>query len=65
MIHDLYLMSATPWLEAANQHHFQHRALTFAEMAVSGKRHDKGTKTTRKANAKGIFLTMLEGVLRT
>ena len=65
MIHDLYLMSATPWLEAANQHHFQHRALTFAEMAASGKRHDKGTKATRKAatgQAKGVFLALIEGV---
>ena len=65
MIHDLYLMSATPWLEAANQHHFQHRALTFAEMAASGKRQDKGTKATRKAatnHTKGVFLALIEGV---
>ena len=66
MIHDLYLMSATPWLEAATKHHFQHRALTFAEMAASGKRHEKNTKTTRKSasiHAKGLFLAMIEGVL--
>ena len=65
MIHDLYLMSATPWLEAANQHHFQHRKLTFSEMAASGKRHEKGTKTTQKAassHAKGLFLAMIKGV---
>lgn len=66
MIHDLYLMSATPWLEAATKHHFQHRALTFAEMAASGKHRGKPAQRAQKAAAirtKGLFLAMIEGVL--
>ena len=66
MIHDLYLMSATPWLEAATKHHFQHRALTFAEMAASGKHRGKPAQHAQKAAAirtKGLFLAMTEGVL--
>lgn len=66
MIHDLYLMSATPWLEAATKHHFQHRALTFAEMAASGKHRGKPAQHAQKAatiRTKGLFLAMIEGVL--
>jgi hypothetical protein len=68
MIHDLYLMSATPWLEAATTQNFSHRTLTYSEMAASGKRRDKGANATKKTatnRAKGLFLAMLEGVLRT
>ena len=65
MIHDLYLMSATPWLEAATTQNFSHRTLTYAEMAASGKRRNKGTNATKKTatnRAKGLFLAVIEGV---
>jgi len=42
--------------------------LTYSEMAASGKRRDKGANATKKTatnRAKGLFLAMLEGVLRT
>ena len=61
-------MSATPWLEAATTQNFSHRTLTNAEMAASGKRRDKGANATKKTatnRAKGLFLVMMEGVLRT
>ena len=66
MIHDIYLMSATPWLEAATAQKFQHRTLTFAEMAAPGRRRGKGTLNTQKPStnrAKGLFLALIEGVL--
>lgn len=68
MIHDLYLMSAPPWLEAPSTQKYSHRTLTYAEMAASGKRRDKGANATKKTatnRAKGLFLAMMEGVLRT
>ena len=36
MLNDLYLMSANPSLEAASRRNYEHRTLTFAEMAAPG-----------------------------
>ncbi|MBA4347404.1 MAG: hypothetical protein C0413_00925 [Clostridiales bacterium] len=66
MLHDLYLMSANPSLEADTRRNFNHRTLTFTEMAASCKR--RGTAVRERMNRaarKNIFLAILEGVART
>ena len=66
MLHDLYLMSANPSLEAETRRIFKHRALTFTEMAAACKRENScasGAKQ-RQLRAKGLLIAMLEGVLR-
>jgi len=66
MLHDLYLMSANPSLEAAARRNFNHRTLTFTEMAASCKR--RGSTAREQMNRtvrKNIFLAILEGVTRT
>ena len=66
MLHDLYLMSANPSLEAASRRNFEHRALSFSEMAASCTRKtiNANRGMQRKPYAKGLFLAVLEGVLR-
>ena len=66
MLHDLYLMSANPSLEADARRKFEHRALTFQEMAASCTRREarvRGGKSG-EVRAKGLFTAILEGVLR-
>lgn len=66
MLHDLYLMSANPSLEAAARRNFNHRTLTFTEMAASCKNRGL-TSRERKSRTPGknIFLAIIEGVVRT
>jgi len=63
MLNDLYLMSANPSLEAASRRNYEHRTLTFAEMAAPGKRRER-TREKRTDHTKGFFMTLLEGMLR-
>ena len=67
MLNDLYLMSANPSLEAATRRNFEHHALTYTEMAATEKRRNKNARTAGKRTnerAKGLLMTLLEGVLR-
>ena len=66
MLHDLYLMSANPSLEAAARRNFNHRTLTFTEMAASCK--SRGSNARERKNhtsRKNIFLAIIEGIVRT
>lgn len=63
MLNDLYLMSANPSLEAASRRNYDHRTLTYAEMAASGKRRERNNET-RTNRAKGFFMTLVEGIVR-
>ena len=65
MLHDLYLMSANLSLEADARRNFNHRALTFTEMAASCK-HRERYPAARKAGStrKNLFLAIIEGVSR-
>ena len=63
MLHDLYLMSGIPTMEAATRRNDVHRTLTFAEMAASGKRRER-TREKRANQPKGFLATLLEGMLR-
>jgi len=65
MLHDLYLMSANLSLEADTRRNFNHRALTFTEMAASCK-HRERYPAARKAGSarKNLFLAIIEGVAR-
>ena len=66
MLHDLYLMSANPSLEAAARRNFNHRTLTFTEMAASCKNRESNTRDRKNVTArKNIFLAIIEGVVRT
>ena len=65
MLHDLYLMSANLSLEADTRRNFNHRALTFTEMAASCKRRERNTDARKMGNArKNIFLAIILGVAR-
>jgi hypothetical protein len=66
MLHDLYLMSANPWLEAASRRNFEHRALSYSEMAASCKREKSSVSSgmRRVTRTKGLLSAVLEGVLR-
>ena len=66
MLHDLYLMSATLSLEADARRNFNHRTLTFTEMAASCKHRESSARERRNHTArKNIFLAIFEGVART
>ncbi len=68
MLTDLYIMSANPSLEASMRQNYQHRALTYAEKATSGKRRGRNARSAKQSaptRAKGLFMTLIEGVLRT
>jgi hypothetical protein len=65
MLHDLYLMSANPTTEADARRNFNHRALTFTEMAASCKR--RGSTARERMNRtvrKNILLAIFEGAAR-
>jgi hypothetical protein len=65
MLHDLYLMSANPSVEADARRKFEHRALTFTEMAASCKHHETNTSAGKNnAIRKNLFLAILEGGVR-
>lgn len=65
MLHDLYLMSANSSLEADARRKFEHRTLTFAEMAASCKlRETNATARKNRAARKNIFLAVLTGGVR-
>ena len=65
MLHDLYLMSARPSMEADARRKFNHRALTFTEMAASCKRRESTARERSNRTArKNIFLAIFEGVSR-
>ena len=65
MLHDLYLMSANLSLEADARRNFNHRALTFTEMAASCKHRERTTSARKAGNArKNIFLAIIQGVAR-
>ena len=62
MLHDLYLMSANPSLEAAARRNFNHRALTFTEMAASCKNRGSNTRERKThTSVKSIFLRLSRG----
>jgi hypothetical protein len=66
MIHDLFLMHANLSLEAYTGRNFNHRALTFTEMAASCKhRASSASKRANRTARKNIFLAIIEGVART
>ncbi len=66
MLHDLYLMSANSSLEAAARRNFNHRTLTFTEMAASCKNRGLTTRERKShPSGKSIFLAIIEGVVRT
>lgn len=65
MLHDLYLMSSTSWVEAASRRNFQHRALSFTEMAAACKPRESTPRSgTRATGTKSLIALLLEGVLR-
>ena len=66
MLHDLYLMSANPSQEAASRRNFDHRALTFQEMAASCTRREPRERSGKSGavRAKGLFNAILQGVPR-
>ena len=65
MLHDLYLMSANLSLEAGTRRNFNHRALSFTEMAASCKRRERYTAARKAGSArKNLFLAIIEGVAR-
>jgi len=65
MLHDLYLMSANPSLEADARRNFEHRALTFQEMAASCTRREMRERSRKShTTAKTLMTVILEGVLR-
>jgi len=66
MIHDLYLMNANASMEAAARRKFEHRTLTFDEMAASCKRRDAKSHTRKtRSLSENIFLAVVKGVVRT
>lgn len=66
MLHDLYLMSANPSQVTDTRRNFNHRALTFSEMAASCKRRGSAAREPMNRTArKNIFLAILEGAART
>jgi hypothetical protein len=66
MLHDLYLMSANPSLEAAARRNFNHRSLPFTEMAASCKNRGLITRERKShTSGKNIFLAIIKGVVRT
>ena len=64
MLHDLYLMSANPSLEAASRRNFDHRALTFQEMAKTCTRREPRERSRKPGaiRAKSIFAAIVQGV---
>lgn len=64
MIHDLFLMSATPCQQADMRRKFNHRTLTFEEMAASGNRRERNKKQ-RTNRPKGFLAALVEGMSRT
>lgn len=66
MIHDLYLMNANASLEAAANRKFEHRTLTFDEMAASCKRRGAKSHIRRtRSMSEMILLALVKGVVRT
>ena len=65
MLHDLYLMSANLSLEADTRRNFNHRALSFTEMAASCKRRECNPAARKSGSVhKNLFLAIIEGVAR-
>ena len=65
MLHDLYLTSATPSQVTDTRRNYEHRTLTFEEMAASCKQrvNNAAVRKTRTAG-KNLFLAILEGGIR-
>jgi hypothetical protein len=65
MLHDLYLMSAKPSLNADARRNYDHRTLTFEEMAASCKqRANNAAARKNRTTGKNLFLAVIEGVTR-
>lgn len=66
MLHDLYLMSALPSQNADTRRNYDHRTLTFEEMAASCKQcaNNAAARKTRTPG-KNLFFAVIEGVVRT
>jgi len=66
MIHDLYLMNANASLEATAKQKFEHRTLSFDEMAASCKRRAAKSHAGKTRNmSEMILLALVKGVVRT
>ncbi|HWQ97995.1 MAG TPA: hypothetical protein VN538_07890 [Clostridia bacterium] len=65
MLHDLYLMSAKPSLNADARRNYDHRTLTFEEMAAScTQRANNAAARKSRTTGKNLFLAVIEGVTR-
>ena len=63
MLHDLYLMSANPSLEAASRRNYEHRTLSFTEMATSCTRREATPRNEKRASGvKSLTALLLQGV---